>query len=101
MSITKCISSRLVEESDFNYINHVMTSLIDIFEWCDELDVVMTLGINRRSREYFINLNKDKYFKSVYISRNILTQNSSYVYDLVLNAVKELNVAISEDVKGE
>ena len=109
MSETKYIVSKLtendvIEPAETNIrdlINHT-TSIIDIFNWCDELGVYMTFGYSKPFDEYFINLNIDKWFKTVYISRELLTNSRvPYIHDLILNAVKELKTVIDGDEKGE
>jgi len=70
-------------------------SIIDLFNWCDELGVCMTLGFSVPYGEYFINLNKGDMYTSVFISPEVMTQRPSHIYDLVLNAVKSLDISIA------
>ena len=81
--------------------NNISNSIIDIFDWCYELGVIMSFGFSKQFDEYFILLNKDKRFKTVYIRREVLNQGINHVYDLVLNALKEIDIVIEEDKKGD
>jgi len=109
MSSTKYRVSKLTEDdvlapAEFNVQDmfNRTAAILEIFDWCDELGVVMTFGFSKQFDEYFINLNIDKWFKTVYISREVLTHGRTpYIHDLILNAVKELKLVVNEDEKGE
>ena len=100
--VSKLTDDDVIEPVNFNAIDmfNRTAAILEVFNWCDELGVFMTFGFSKQFDEYFINLNKDKWFKTVYISREVLTHGPTQIYDLVLNAVKELNM-VNEDDKGE
>ena len=83
----------LRSKDTIKYMKRV-NSIIDIFNWCDELGVVMTLGFSAPYGEYFINLNKGDMYTSVFISSEVIKQRPSHIYDLVLNAVKSIDITI-------
>ena len=101
---SKLIVDDLLEPAEFNVQDmfNRTAAILEIFDWCDELGVVMTFGFSKQFDEYFFNLNIDKWYKTVYISRDVLTQGRTpYIHDLILNAVKELKLTADEDEKGE
>ena len=97
MSIGMCFNDdvpwlgQFYNEYSKKHKDNISNSIIEIFDWCDELGVVMSFGCSKQHDEYFINLHKDKWFKTVYVSREILNQGAVPIYELVLDAVKELN----------
>ena len=74
------------------------TSLIDIFEWAKELDVVLSIGYYDMSDTYMVNISKGQIIKTVFITSKMIKRSRTGIYDEIANAAKEVKDAFMKDL---